>query len=137
MKTFHLIKQKTNKSQTMKKALTIGVVLFLALTAIKSCQQTSTVSQQEFEEKHFKLNQRIDTMQVKLDQIQWLVDVIDTKVDSIAIIQNQHSKDLIIIKKGIDTLKTGQVIIYGEIINSQSSQNSKKNWADKLIDFLQ
>jgi len=86
--------------------------------------------------KHKTLNQRIDTMQIKLDQIDYLVNQIDVKADTISNRQNRIYKKISYMNKSIDTLKAGQIVIYSQITSGTNSKTVKGNWADGVIDYL-
>ena len=116
--------------------ITITALLGIAFIALNGCDNNG-VSQQEFQEAHTYLNERIDTMQVKLDSVQWLISQLNVKVDTIGERQVRMYDKIIIIERDIDTLKIGQIIIYDEVAGTGNETESKRNWANKLIDWLQ
>ncbi len=82
----------------------------------------------DLKNKHLHLNKRIDTMQVKLDQIEWLANEIDVKVDCVGNRQIKMYGSIQSIESDIDTLKVGQLIIYDEVTNFQTNKETLLNW---------
>ncbi len=108
----------------MKHILSIIGIITILLMSISFTQKgcTNTVTQEEFEEKHNYLNNRIDTIQEKLNELNFIVSRIDTNVSSL--------------QADVDTLKAGQIIIYDELTNFTSEPDAEENWANKLIEWL-
>jgi len=122
----------------MKSFLTIFgfiAVIYVVVSASGSgCE--SGVSNEEFQRKHHYLNQRIDTLNTKLDQVQWLVNEVSYKADTIATHVISTGKDVKIIKYQIDTLRAGQLIIYDELTNFNSRAETEYNFFDAVIDWI-
>lgn len=123
----------------MKATLTvIGIISILVVlfSAQNGCSNNQDVLN-DLEQKHEYLNERIDTIQVKLDQLDWLVNQLNEKTDTIGNRQIKMFSDIKSMGKDIDTLKVGQIIIYDEVTNFQTNKETSLNWAGKLIDWLE
>lgn len=135
----HCNKIHLKKQTFMKTTLSIiGIIaLFLIIMSGMSngCSNNQDVLN-DLQIKHQTLNQRIDTMQIKLDQIDYLVNQIDVKADTISNRQNRIYKKISYMNKSIDTLKAGQIVIYSQITSGTNSKTVKGNWADGVIDYL-
>jgi len=113
----------------MKTAFFIVIAIFAILGLLSTFQGCGgEITREEFQTTHKYLNERIDTMQVKLDEINFLVTELDQKV----LVIGSDVKDM---KFSIDTLKAGQLIIYQGITNLSQTE-TQQNWAGKLIDWL-
>lgn len=110
--------------------ISIGAVILVVIsfTSLKSCNQNS-VSQELFEQTHTQLNKRIDTLNYKLDSVQSLVSKLNLTTTDI-------QTRVIVIEKNIDTLKVGQIIIYDELTNFTTKAETKGNWANTIINWL-
>ncbi len=89
----------------------------------------NSVSRQEFENAHRFLNKRVDTVIVNQRQMK-------KKIDSIVSAMNRIEKNQKQIIYSIDTLKAGQILIYSEVTNFSGKNETKRNWANYLINFL-
>jgi len=109
----------------------IGVVAFLLVISASFNQGCNNpVSRQEFEQAHDYLNKRVDTVIVNQQEMQKKIDSIVNAMKRI----ERNQKNIIY---SIDTLKAGQILIYSEVTNFNSQNETKQNWANKLLNFIQ
>jgi hypothetical protein len=100
----------------------VGAVLFFALLVYAGGCENNGVTREEFQRSHNYLNQRIDTVQIKLNEIEFLANRIDVRTEIM-------DGDIKSIKGSIDTLKLGQNILYNAVTNEQG----RGNWANQLL----
>jgi len=108
----------------------IGILALLILVfAFSQNGCSNEISRQEFNQKHEYLNKRVDTVIVNQLQMQKKIDSIVSAMERI----EKNQKNIIY---SIDTLKAGQILIYSEVTNFNSQNETKQNWANYLLNFL-
>ena len=112
----------------------LAVLAVISSMSINGCSGNQDVLN-DLQNKHLYLNQRIDTIQVKLNQIEWLVNQVDVKTDTIGNRQIRMFSDIKDINRDIDTLKVGQIIIYDEVTSFATNKETIINWANTLINW--
>ena len=114
--------------KTAFKLISIVAIIFVVISMDNmNCSGNQDVLN-DLKNKHLHINKRIDTMQVKLDQIEWLANEIDVKVDCVGNRQIKMYGSIQSIESDIDTLKVGQLIIYDEVTNFQTNKETLLNW---------
>ena len=117
--------------KNLKYILIIVTIIFLGAVGYSIYKDNQAVTHKEFKQAHLFLNTRIDTINIKLDNIKVLTDSIKIQLNKIECNQDSIKEQLFMVNQNHDSLKAGQIIIYRQI-----TQKSNINFWSQLKNYF-